>query len=248
MSPLISFGYFVIPAYPFLSLIGLWAGMWLAARLAEQAGIDGDHIYNLGLYGLVAGLLGGRLAYVIGHWESYDGELLQALALTANAIDPVYAVLFGLLAAAIYISRQHLAWRTVADVVAPGAAFALAIGGVGAFLGSQRLGAITEVPWGLSVYGQLRHPAHLYQVVAMVIILVLLWWLRSQPRWPGFTCLLFLELYAGSRLLLEPFFADPLTLDFGLRTVQVVALAAMIIILLLMMRLEQADLIANQNS
>jgi prolipoprotein diacylglyceryltransferase len=48
------------PAYPFLALVGLWAGMWLAAKEAQQLGIDGNHVYNIGLYSLLAGLTGGR--------------------------------------------------------------------------------------------------------------------------------------------------------------------------------------------
>lgn len=236
----ISIGPVALPTYPLLSLVGLWLGMWLAARVAERAGIDGDHLYNIGLYGLAAGLLGGRLWYVITHWEAYAGVPLQALSLTANAIDPLAAALTALLAAFIYNQRQRLSLPHVADALALGAALTLTVGGVGAFLGSQKLGAPTDVPWGVELFGQVRHPAHLYQSLAGVVILGLGWWqYRRRPRWPGFSALLIILLYAGSRLLLDPFFASPQILGPGLRLVQVVALGAMVVILYTIMRLDQ---------
>lgn len=243
----IPIGRAVLPSYPFLALIGLWAGMWLAAREAERLNLDGDHIYNIGLYSLLAGLLGGRTAYVASHWEAYAGDISQAFALTANAIAPFSAILFVLVTTLIYAKRHALSLPHLADAIAPGAALSLIIGGAGAFLGSQTLGTVTTVPWGIPLFGQVRHPAHLYQVLATLLILGLIWRMRASSPWPGFTFLLFAELYAASRLLLDPFFASPQTLDFGLRTIQVTALVAMVIVLVIMMRLEQIHLVSTQS-
>ena len=235
----IPIGPVVVPAYPFLVLIGLWAGMWLAAREAERLKIDGDHIYNIGLYGFVAGLLIGRIWYVITHWDAYTGDLTQALSLTANAIDPWAAALAALITGLVYARRHALSLPHLADALAPGAALSLIIGGLGAFLGSQTLGATSDVAWAVPYYGQLRHPTHLYQVGAVLLILLIIWRGRLSPRWPGFVGLLFLTLYAGSRLLVEPFFAAPLTIGAGFSLVQVSALLVMVIILTVMMRLDQ---------
>lgn len=228
----------VIPSYPFLILIGLWAGMWLAAKEADRLSIEGDHIYNIGLYGLLAGLVGGRMAYVLLHWDAYANNLIQALALTANAISVPFAIIFALTTALIYAGRHKLPFPVLADALAPGAVLMLIIAGIGAFLGSQTLGAVTTMPWGLTLFGQARHPAHLYQVVANAIILAIIWRVRLNPRWPGFTFLLFMALYSGSRLLLDPFFALFSTLDFGLRPVQVASLVVLILILVIMMSID----------
>ena len=230
----------VIPSYPFLALIGLWAGMWLAAKEAERLNIEGDHIYNIGLYSLLAGLLGGRIAYVALRWDAYANDLVQALALTANAISAPFAIIFALTTALIYAGRQNLPLPILADALAPGSALMLVIAGIGAFLGSQTLGAMTTMPWGVTMFGQVRHPAHLYQTLANAIILAIIWRIRLNPRWPGFTFLLFMALYSGSRLLLDPFFAPSATLDFGLRSVQAASLVVLILILVTMMLIDQA--------
>lgn len=241
----LSIGPATIPSYPFLALIGLWAGMWLAAREASKRGIDGDHVYNLELYGMLGGIIGGRLWYVLTHWNAYTDAPLQALALTANAISIPEGIIVALAVALIYSKRHSLPLRILADAIAPGAALTLIIGGTGAFLGSQTLGTTTSMPWGIEQFGQIRHPAHLYQAGAVVVILVAILMVGQKAKWPGFIALLFSLLYAGSRLLLDPFFAQPTLIGNGWRMVQVSALISMVLILAIMARLDYNNQIAN---
>ncbi|MEM7031833.1 MAG: prolipoprotein diacylglyceryl transferase family protein [Chloroflexota bacterium] len=232
----------VVPAYPFLILIGLWMGMSVAARVAERMPegrrFEGDHIYNMGLYSFVVGLLGGRAWYVITHWSAYVSDLREALSLTANAIDGWAVTVCAVMTVLIYSRRHQLPIPNVADAIAFGASVTLIVAGVGAFLGSQTLGALTDVPWAVSLYGELRHPAHLYLVLSVIMILVVLWRLNASPRRAGFLALLFITLYASSRLIFDPFFAAPQTIGLGLRLVQVLALLAIVAALILMMWLE----------
>ncbi len=230
----ISIGPATIPSYPFLALIAFWAAMWLAAKEAERRGIDGDHLYNIGLYMFVAGLLGGRFWYVLTHWDAYADAPLQALALTANAIAVPEAVMFALIAAIVYCYRSKLNLAAIADVSAIGAALGLAIGGIGAFLGSQTLGTPANILWAVTQFNEPRHPAHLYVAAAALVILAILWWRRSNPRWAGFTFTLFVALYAAARLLLDPFFALPATIGDGYHMVQVSALIALTLALAVM--------------
>ena len=138
----------------------------------------------------------------------------------------------------MYIRRHTLPLPNVADIIAFGASVTLIFTSVGAFLGSQTLGALTQVPWAVSLYGQLRHPAHLYIAASLLFILVILWWVKSRAYKSGFLALLFIELYAGSRLVFDPFFTSSQTIGPGLRMVQVLALLSLLIALTLMMRLE----------
>ncbi len=234
----ISIGPATIPSYPFLVLIAFGAAMWLAAKEAERRNIDGDHLYNIGLYMFVAAILGGRFWYVITHWDAYADAPLQAFALTANAIAAPEAALFALIAAIVYIYRNKLNLGVIADVSAIGAALGLVIGGIGAFLGSQTQGATATVPWAVSQFGETRHPAHLYLTLAALVIFGVLWFLRTKTRPNGFLFLLFVSLYAAARLLFDPFFALPATIGDGYRTVQVAALIALVIALAAMARLK----------
>lgn len=238
----INIGPATLPSYQFLALIGIWTAMWFAAKNAAKFNIDGDHLYNIGLYGFISALLGGRFWYVITHWDAYSTEPLQALAITANAIAVPEAILFAIIATIIYCKRNKLSLGKVADAAAPGIALGLVIGGVGAFLGSQMLGTETSLPWGVSLFDAVRHPAHLYVTLAVLVIFAVTLKTQTDNRPAGFSFLQFTALYAAARLLLDPFFALPDTIGAGLRVVQVTSLAALVLIIAVMARLDAGNI------
>ncbi len=233
----ISIGPATLPSYQFLVLIGIWVAMWFAAKNAAKFDIDGDHLYNIGLYGFLSALLGGRFWYVITHWDAYAKEPLQVLAITANAIAVPEAILFAIIATIVYCKRNKLNLGKIADTAAPGVALGLVIGGVGAFLGSQTLGAETSLPWGVTLFDAVRHPAHLYVVFAVLGILLFTLKTQTDNHLAGFSFLRFAAFYAAARLLLDPFFALPDTIGDGLRVVQISSLAALVVIIAVMARL-----------
>jgi phosphatidylglycerol:prolipoprotein diacylglycerol transferase len=228
MSPYISILGFNLQAYPLLLLLAAWAGLWLAARQAERLGMDGDHIYNLGFYALLAALLGARLAYVLTHWSAYQGALLSAFSPTPTAFNWPEGLVVGLLVALVYGLRYRLPASTTLDALAPGLALALALERLGAFLDGRNFGEPTSLPWGVTLWGEVRHPVQVYEMVALLLISGLLLWQQSRRPYPGHTFALFVALYAGSRLFLEAFRADAPLITGGLRSTQLIALAVML--------------------
>ncbi|GAB4454244.1 MAG: prolipoprotein diacylglyceryl transferase [Anaerolineae bacterium] len=233
MLPTLSIGPLALPTYPFSILVALWAGMWLAARRADRLGIDGDHAYNAGLYGLITAIVGARLWFVLSHWENYAGDITQAFSLSRGALSVPEGLLLAGLVVLVYLQRQQVPLAVFADAVAPALALALSIISVGAFLGGVNLGAPTEVAWAVDVAGTARHPVQLYQAAVNLAIFAALWRLAYRP-WPGFQFWLFVALYATGRLLLEIFVARPATIADGLLTVQLFSLAANVVSLAVM--------------
>ena len=101
MAPYLSIFGFSLQSYPLFILIGVAAGLWLAARQARRLGLDADHVYNLGFYGLLATLVGARLAFVAGNWSAYRHAPLSALSLTTTGFAWPEGVVVGLLVALI---------------------------------------------------------------------------------------------------------------------------------------------------
>jgi prolipoprotein diacylglyceryl transferase len=224
MAPYLSILGFSVPAYALSLLLAVWAGLWLGARRARQLGLDGDHVYNLGFYALLATLLGARLAFVLSNWSAYRDAPLAALSPTPTALAWTEGVVIGVLVGLIYWLRYRLPVGQTLDAIAPGLTLALAIERVGAFLDGRHFGEPTTLPWGVVMWGEGRHPAQLYEAVALLAILGILWWRRDRPSFEGQTFASFVALYAGSRLILEAFRADAPLFSGGLRIVQVVAL------------------------
>lgn len=234
MLPTLLIGPVAIPTYPFLLLVGLWVGMWLAALRARRLGLDGDHIYNAGLYGLLAGMIGARLWFVLSHWNNYAGDLTQALSLSRNALSPLAGMVIAGLVVLIYIQRQKVPLRVFLDALAPGLVAAFAITHVGAFLGGEALGAPSTLPWAVTISGTVRHPIQLYEAALSVVIGLILYIFRTWQPWPGFHFWLVLALYSLGRLLLEIFRAQPVLIGEGYLAVQVAALAVLVVTLTVM--------------
>jgi phosphatidylglycerol:prolipoprotein diacylglycerol transferase len=211
-------------SYGLFLILAAMAGLWLSARVAQRLGMDGDHVYNMGFYALLATLLGGRLAYVASNWSAYRDAPLSALSPTPTAFLWLEGAVLGLIVAAIYWSRYRLPLGDTFDAIAPGLALALALERVGAFLDGRHYGEPTSLPWGVFMWGEVRHPVQLYEAAALLLILGILWWRREERPFAGYLFALFVALYAGSRLLLEAFRANVPLMTGGLRAVQVVAL------------------------
>jgi phosphatidylglycerol:prolipoprotein diacylglycerol transferase len=234
MLPILQIGPAAIPTYPLLLLVAFWAGMWLAARRAQQLGLESDHVYNAGLYGLLAGILGARLWFILLHWENYVGDLTQALSLSRSALSPAEGLVVAGLVVLIYLQRHKIPLGLFLDALAPGLALGLLIEPIGDFLGGETLGALSNLPWAITLAGSARHPFQLYQVGSALILLGVLWFGRHWHPWIGFHFWLLLALYSLSRLLLEVFRANPAVMGDGFLTLQVAALATLVVTLAVM--------------
>ncbi len=233
MYPTLLIGPIALPTYPFLLLLAFWAGMWLAAKQAERLGLDGDHVYNAGLYGLIAGILGARLWFVLSHWENYASDITQAFSLSRSALSTAEGLIVAAVVVLIYLQRNKVPLGTFSDAAAPGLALAVAISSVGAFLGGEALGAPSDVPWAVEIISAARHPIQLYEAVTSLLILAVLLFIQYRP-WPGFHFWLFVALYGTSRLLLEIFRDRPVLIGDGFLAIQVFSLAAIVVALSVM--------------
>jgi prolipoprotein diacylglyceryl transferase len=234
MLPTLTLGPVAVPTFPLLLLIAFWAGLSLAVYRAKQVGLEGDHVYNAGLYGLLAGLIGARVWFVLAHWENYAGDLSQIFSLSRNALSFPEGLVIAGLAILIYLQRHGVAVGLFLDALAPGLALALIIGHIGDFLGGESIGTLTNQPWGVEIAGQNRHPIQLYEAWASLLILVTLWLSRRWRPWAGFQCWLAIALYCLGRLLLEVFRANPAIIGAGYLAIQVAALAILVVTLAVM--------------
>lgn len=232
MSPYLNVFGLTIQAYGLFLLLAVWLGLWLAAREARRLGLDPDHVYNMGFYALLATLLGARLIYVLGHWSAYWEAPLSALSPTPTALAWPEGILVGALVTLTYWVRYRLPVGATLDAIALGVVLARFLERIGAFLGGSSYGEPTSLPWGIYLWGETRHPIQLYEIVALLVILIIVWLspfrkVKTKP-FDGYSFTLFAALYAAARLFVETYRADAPLLGWGVRSVQVVALAVML--------------------
>src|SRR3989442_14425181 len=64
-------GPLTLHTYGLLVAIGVLLGLWQAQRQAARAGLDPDRVWNLGIYMVLAALVGAKLWLVLADWSYY---------------------------------------------------------------------------------------------------------------------------------------------------------------------------------
>jgi phosphatidylglycerol---prolipoprotein diacylglyceryl transferase len=229
MLPILQVGPLALQTPGLVLLLGIWIGLWLAERYASRRGQDASSLYNLVLAGILFGLAGGRLFYVLSYSEAFLASPRSMISINPGLFDIWGGLLSALLAALVYGGRKKLPFWSTLDALTPGlAVFAVAIHMANLASGNG-FGSPTQLPWAIELWGAQRHPTQVYESLAAAMILVfLLILLRSTKPWSeGNFFLVFVALSAGARLFLEAFRADSVLIAGGLRSAQVIAWIAL---------------------
>ncbi len=224
MFPILQIGPLALQTPGLMYLLGLWFGLSLAEKFAPKRGVSADTLYNLVFTGLIAGILGARLGYVMQYPDAFLASPLSLVSLNPGLLDPFSGFAAALLAALVYGARKKLAlWNTL-DALTP----FFAVFMIGAALANAASGAAfgmeTSLPWGIDLWGAKRHPTQFYELAGAILILLALG-SRSKDTFlsAGRLFLAFLALTAGARLFFEAFRGDSALILDGLRTAQVLA-------------------------
>lgn len=224
MLPTLQIGPLALQTPGLMYLLGLWLGLSLAEKFAPRRGIAADTLYNLVFAGLVSGILGARLGYVLQHPQAFLASPLSLVSLNAGLLDPFSGFAAALLAALVYGARQKLPFWHTLDALTPffavfliGTHLANAASGAG-------FGAETSLPWGIELWGAKRHPTQFYELGGAIAILLWLGRLSKKNDLPaGELFLTFIALTAGARLFFEAFRGDSTLILGGIRAAQGVA-------------------------
>lgn len=199
-----------------------WAGLSLADQRARRlTGSDKALDAVIGVM-LVAFLLGGRAFFLAGHMQAVLDSPASLFSLNTGLFDLWGGLLCAAIAAAITIQRRRLPpWETL-DLLVPFLA-CLAIGlGLSHLASGTAFGRETNVPWAIYLWGALRHPTQIYELIAAAVILGIVWFRGERAR-PGSLFLLWLALAGASRLVIEGFRGDSTLVLGGFRLAQIIA-------------------------
>jgi phosphatidylglycerol:prolipoprotein diacylglycerol transferase len=235
-------GNFPINTYGVLLALSFLSALIVAARLAARDGLPRERIYDLGLWMLLAALIGSKVLML---WTEpvYRENPAQLLSLDFLRSGGVF---YGGFLGAVFtgyflIKRYGLPWWKTADAFAPGIALGQAIGRQGCFAAGCCWGKATTLPWGVQFSEAGHevtgvpidvhlHPTQLYESFAALAIFVFLIWLHRRKKFSGQVILFYGLLYAITRFIIEFFRDDPrgdvfgITSMTGLSTSQILSL------------------------
>ncbi len=204
---LISFadGAFGIHWYGLLIVTGIMLAAIACAHLAEVAGQNPEHIWDMLLLAVLCGVIGARLYHVFSTpaggltgWDYYRQNPIKILYMWEGGLGIFGAIIGGAIGVLIYTSMKKLRPLQWMDFGAPGLALGQTFGRWGNFINYELYGTPTTLPWGLRIpqayrilpYTNMREyppetlfqPLFLYESVGALLIFLILFWFGVKKR------------------------------------------------------------------
>ena len=225
MFPTLQLGPLALQVPGLVLLAGLWLGLTLSERRAKRHGENPGYLYNLVFIALIAGVIGARLSYDITYPSAFAANPLSLLSINPGLFDPFAGILIGVSAAVIYLYRKQLPLWSTLDALTPLFAILAIAQGIAHFAAGSAFGSPTDLPWGIHLWGAIRHPTQIYEILLATITLLAVLLIDRFPlgQIPGLTFLSFIALSAASRLFIEAFRGDSTLIGSGFRSAQIIS-------------------------
>lgn len=237
--------------YGLIITAGLVLALLYAWRSAPRYQVDGSKLFNCVLAGLVTGIVGARLYYVIFAWEEYADDPVSALYIHEGGLA-IYGGIIGALLGGLTVAKiQKMKALPVLDVTMVCFLIGQGIGRWGNFTNQEAFGCATDLPWRMvsentMIDGVVTavHPCFLYESLWCLLGFVLLHFFgKYRQRYAGQIFYLYLVWYGLERTVVEGLRTDSLYLGgTGIRVSQVLsAVLAAAGIVLLLINLKKED-------
>lgn len=247
---LFEIGGWPVYSYGVLLALAYLVALQLAVARARRRGLDGAKVMDLGIYLIIAALVGAKVMLVIVDFRYFVDQPRELLSL-ARAGGVFYGGLVGALVTAIVLVRRyHLRIWSTADLFAPGIALGHVIGRMGCLFAGCCYGRPTNVPWAITFTNPLAasnvgtplgiplHPTQIYDAAAeLVILIVLLMSERRGRTFEGRTFWLYMLLYGVSRFVIEFYRGDDRGTVLGVSTSQFVSIVVVPLAIAMLLRL-----------
>ena len=128
---LISVGPITIYSYGVLLAVSYLLGLWLAMRRAKHWGLDPSRVLDLGIYIIIAALIGAKLLLLVVDFDQFSGSLTDLMSLARSGGVFYGGLILAVVVAFWYIGRHRLPFWTTCDVFAPGIALGHVTGRLG---------------------------------------------------------------------------------------------------------------------
>jgi prolipoprotein diacylglyceryl transferase len=225
-----SIGPFFFHAYGIAYVFAVAGAIFVSRWGWKRQGGDPDLCYEVAMWAFPAGLIGGRIYFLITTPSQIPDHWWGAFAIWKGGLGIWGGIAAGA-AVGLWVAHRRLSrhdLRRFMDVVAPGLLVAQAIGRIGNYFNQELFGKPTSLPWGLEISpahrpaGYLHYatfqPTFLYEIIWNLCLAGVLIWLGQtrRVRPPGVFAL-YVAGYSGFRIFEETLRIDYSNHILGLR-------------------------------
>ena len=225
---------FEIALYGLIIGIAIMIGFFATMKEAERTDQDPESYLDMGLIGVVCGIAGARLFYVIFSWEDYKDNLLQIFNLRGGGLAIYGGVIAAVITVFIMARVKHLKALQILDTFVIALVNGQMLGRWGNFFNREAFGEYTDsffamrlpldavrnsdvtetMRANISVIDGIKyiqvHPTFLYESLWCFAILVILILYRKHKKYEGELFLMYLFGYGLGRVWIEGLRTDQL--------------------------------------
>ena len=246
---LFSIGSFSLRWYGLMAALGFIVGLGLFQLNKKYARLSSDQVSNVVLLGMIAGVVGARIFYVVQNWNYYKVNPAAIIRVDQGGLVFYGGFILALITIVWYVRKIcKTDVIRVLDALAPALAVAHALGRVGCFFNGCCYGKPADLWWSVVYpantepfvrYGAMAlHPVQIYEAILNVILaIVLSFVLRKSKR--GVTTASYVLTYGLLRFIDEFFRGDHSDFVQGFTPAQVIGfgmIPAGIILLIVFLR------------
>ena len=223
-------------------------GFWIAAREAKRTGQNPENYLDMGIIGVIAGIVGARLYYVIFSWDMYKDNLLDIFNLREGGLAIYGGVIAAVISVLVLAKVKHLSAPQIFDTIAMALLNGQMLGRWGNFFNREAFGGYTDSLFAMrlpldavrssDVTEQMRrhieridgvsyiqvHPTFLYESLWCMVLLIILFAYRKHKKYEGELFLMYLFGYGLGRFWIEGLRTDQLLLPgVGIAVCQLLA-------------------------
>lgn len=211
-------------------------GFWIAAREAKRTGQNPENYLDMGIIGVIAGIVGARLYYVIFSWDMYKDNLLDIFNLREGGLAIYGGVIAAVISVLVLAKVKHLSAPQIFDTISMALLNGQMLGRWGNFFNREAFGGYTDSLFAMrlpldavrssDVTEQMRrhieridgvsyiqvHPTFLYESLWCMVLLIILFAYRKHKKYEGELFLMYLFGYGLGRFWIEGLRTDQLLL------------------------------------
>jgi phosphatidylglycerol:prolipoprotein diacylglycerol transferase len=201
--------------YGTMIAIGICTALILLNYRAKKKEYDEDSILNMAIIAIIAGILGGKVLYIITEIKNIINNI-NILKDIGSGFVIYGAILGGALGVFFYSKKKGWNILQIFDLIAPTVILAQGFGRIGCFLAGCCYGKETTLPIGVefknSLFvqsGIIRHPTQLYSSAFDFALAFFLLSYDRKERKDGKIFSLYVILYSIGRFFVEFLRDDP---------------------------------------
>ena len=226
--------------YSLCILLGIILAYIIITKEAVKRGIDKNTMSDIIFYGLLCGIVGARLYYVIFNLDFYLSNPGDIIKIWNGGLAIHGGVIAGALFVFFYARKKKLDFLKLCDIILPGVIIAQVIGRWGNFFNQEAYGSMVSLDLlhklfipefiikGMFIKGSYYLPTFYFESIWCLLGFGFMIFMRNKYKIKvGTITAIYLIWYSVGRFLIEAFRTDSLMI-LGLKQAQIISVIGII--------------------